>query len=154
MKTIVCLSDIHHATISERLKSVICESDYFLFLGDGISKLGDLLFCKNLYAVEGNCDNTGFPKETTIEIEGVKVLLTHGDRYGVKTGLQRLYLRAKELDCSLVFYGHTHQSEIAKEDGITFVNPGALYNPTCGTPSYAYCVITKEKYVVKIVDLS
>lgn len=49
-------------------------------------------------AVSGNCDafRSMRPTEEAFECEGVRILLTHGHRYGVKEDLQRLtYARAR-----------------------------------------------------------
>lgn len=153
MKTIVALSDLHYNSIPEQLKAIIAESDYFFFLGDGINKLDDTLFHKDLHAVCGNCDAGGFPREEIVEVEGARILLTHGDLYSVKSGLLKLKLRAKETNCNVVFFGHTHQAEQITEDNITFINPGALSSPLSGTRSYAYAVVNGNKIVAKIVDL-
>lgn len=153
MKKLVVFSDIHYNCVPEKVKSVANEADCLFFLGDGGSRLGDLLFSKNLVAVKGNCDDTPFPREAVVEIEGVKVLATHGDLYSVKRDLLPLSYRAKELGCSLVLYGHTHLAEIIEEDGITFVNPGAIHSPQTGTPSYAYIVVVGDKVTAKIVDI-
>ena len=153
MKTIVVFSDLHHSAIPERLMSVAKESDYVFFLGDGLSHLGDLLFLKGLVAVKGNCDFVSFSREEIIEIEDVKCLISHGDTYGVKRDLLPITLRAKELDCSLVCYGHTHWATVDTAYGITLINPGAIQSPATGTPSYAYIVINGKDITHKIVNI-
>lgn len=60
------------------------------------------------------------------KLGGMRVLLTHGDRYGVKSGLLRLRLHAQEMGCSLVLFGHTHAACAQEEGGVLLVNPGAL----------------------------
>lgn len=151
MKTIVVVSDNHYTPIPEKLKSVINEADYFFWLGDGISMLGDLLFHKGLYAVNGNNDYHAFPIEEVVEIEGVRCFLTHGHAYGVRQSYLPLRLRAEELGCNAVFFGHTHEAYEATDHGITFVNPGALCSPI--NPTYAYCVVTGDKIITKTVSL-
>ena len=153
MKTIVAFSDLHYSAIPDRLKSVALESDYVFFLGDGCMRLGDLLFHEGLVAVKGNCDDCNFKREEIVEIEGVKILATHGDLYGVKRDLLPITLRAKELGCSLVCYGHTHYATAEDIDGLTLINPGAIHSPVIGTPSYAYIVINDKNITYKIVDL-
>ena len=96
MKTIFAFSDIHEGTIPPRLLAVAEESDYVFFLGDGAARMGDLALHKGFFAVKGNCDYLPLPEETVTEVEGVKILLTHGHRYGVKTDLLSLALRAEE----------------------------------------------------------
>ena len=45
--------------------------------------------------VPGNCDfGLRVPAEITLEVEGLRVLITHGNRYGVKSGLGRLISRS------------------------------------------------------------
>ena len=153
MKTIVVFSDSHYDNIPERLKSVANEADFVFFCGDGVARLGDLLFHKGLVAVKGNCDDAPFPREQVIDIEGVKCLITHGDLYGVKSDLLPLYYRARELGCRLVCYGHTHYAKMEKVEGITFINPGAIHSPVASQPSYAYIVINGNQITEKIVNI-
>ena len=153
MKTIVAFSDIHHIGVPDKIMSVANEADYVFFLGDGLSHLGDLLFHKNLVAVKGNCDFMSFSREEIVEIEGVKILATHGDLYGVKRDLLPITLRAKELDCQLVLYGHTHYAMAEDIDGLTLINPGAIHSPVIGTPTYAYIVINGNQITHKIVNI-
>ncbi len=153
MKTIVAFSDLHYSAIPDRLKSVALESDYVFFLGDGGSRLGDLLFHKGLVAVKGNCDDCPFPREEIVDVEGVKILATHGDLYGVKRDLLPLTLRANELGCDMVLYGHTHCTNIEEFDGLMLINPGAIHSPVIGTPTYCYIVINGEQITHKIVPL-
>ncbi|MBR7163059.1 MAG: metallophosphoesterase [Clostridia bacterium] len=153
MKTIVVFSDSHYDNIPERLKSVANEADFVFFCGDGVARLGDLLFHKGLVAVKGNCDDAPFPREQVIDIEGVKCLITHGDLYGVKSDLLPLYYRARELGCRLVCYGHTHYAKMEKVEDITFINPGAIHSPIASQPSYAYIVINGNQITEKLVNI-
>ena len=84
MRTILAFSDSHSARLPQKLVSVANESDYVFFLGDGVNALGDLLFLKNLYAVDGKCDTTCFDNEKIIEIDGGHILLTDGHKHSVK----------------------------------------------------------------------
>lgn len=152
-KTIVAFSDNHHNRIPERLLDVIEESDYVFFLGDGTSTLKDLVFHSGFYGVSGNCDTPLLQEEQIVEIDGVKILLTHGDKYNVKTDLTKLALRAQELECGVVFYGHTHFAEIDRFENITFVCPGSIADSLTGVPTYAYATITNSKFLAKIVNL-
>lgn len=151
MKTIVVVSDNHYSPIPDRLKSVIDEADYFFWLGDGVSMLGDLLFHKGLHAVRGNNDYPAFPNEEVVEVEGVKCFLTHGHLYGVRQSLLPLRLRAQELGCTAAFFGHTHEAYEGVDDGVTLLNPGALSSLI--NPTYAYCVVTGDKIITKTVPL-
>lgn len=151
MKTIFAFSDIHEGTLPPRLISVAEESDYVFFLGDGAARTGDLALHKGFFAVKGNCDYLPLPEETVTEVEGVKILLTHGHSYGVKTDLLSLALRAEELGCRLVYFGHTHVAEITEHGSVTLVNPGSITHPAFGTPTYAFTVITEGRAFTKLV---
>jgi len=153
LNTIVAFSDLHYNKAPQRLISVIEESAYCFFLGDGLSSLGDIICHKGFHGVKGNCDLYDFPDEEVLEIDQVKILLTHGNKYHVKQDLNTLYYRAKELNCDLVLYGHTHYAEEVDVDGIKFINPGAICSPMTGIPTYCYIVIDGKKIITKIVNL-
>ncbi len=153
MNTIVAFSDSHNMPLPSRLTDVANESKYVFFLGDGLGSLGDLMCHKGFHGVKGNCDRYEFCDEEVVETDGVRILLTHGDKYHVKRGLLELDLRARELGCTLVFYGHTHFAQIDESTGITFVCPGSICSPLSGAPSYAYTVVHDGKFTVKIVNL-
>ena len=69
----------------------------------------------------------------------------------MKGGLGVLAKRAKELDCQLALYGHTHQAGVTEIDGVTLVNPGSLRYPFGEGGSYVYIVINGEKITAVIV---
>ncbi|MFZ7102279.1 MAG: YfcE family phosphodiesterase [Peptococcaceae bacterium] len=96
-------------------------------------------------AVRGNCDKLAGPDEEIIRINGHNILLTHGHQYGVKSGLERLYYRCKELKINIVIYGHTHVPSYIIEDNIHFLNPGSIGHPREGSsPSYAVVELGPE----------
>ncbi len=153
LNTIVAFSDSHGNALPKKLLNIIEENTHVFFLGDGIARLDSVLMHKGLRMVKGNCDNVNIQDEQIVEIDGVKILLTHGDKYHVKRDLTSLYMRANELNCTLVFYGHTHFASIDEYNGITFVCPGSTYIGHGTPPSYAYAVISSGKFSVKIVNL-
>ncbi len=154
MRTILAFSDSHSTRLPQKLVSVANESDYVFFLGDGVGALGDLLFLKNLYAVDGNCDTPCFGNEKIIEIDGVRILLTHGHKHSVKRDLLPLALYAKEKDCRAVFYGHTHTARIDEYQDVTLICPGSPSFPQYSEASYAYAVAHNGKLTVKIVNIN
>jgi len=80
-----------------------------------------------ILCVSGNCDPRGVaPTELLVTIEGNKFLMTHGDQFQVKSGLERLQRRAELADVRIVLYGHTHIASIEHRRGILFVNPGCM----------------------------
>ena len=152
MKTAIVVSDTHRNFSSlEKLLSKMQENDYVFHLGD--HEYDILEYRKELkekiHSVKGNCDGGG--EDEILEIEGVKILLTHGDRYGVKQTMLKLLLRAKEVGVNAVFYGHTHIPEIEEIDGITFINPGCMTSYSENT--YCYAVFHLGKVIAKIVKV-
>ena len=128
------------------------EADYVFHLGDCQNDIE--LFAKELKSklvcVKGNCDGGG--EERVIFIDGVKVLLTHGDRYSVKTTPYKLLLRAREMGAKVAFYGHTHLAKIEEDDEVMLVNPGAFSG--YGEKSYCYAVFYNGMVTVKIVPFN
>lgn len=154
LDTIVAFSDSHNNPLSQRFIDIANENEYVFFLGDGLARLGDIVLHKGFHGIKGNCDSVAFPKEEVICVGGINVLLTHGDAYGVKSDLLRLAMRAKELNCTVVFYGHTHFASIDEYDGITLVCPGALSQSVYGEATYVYATVYNRKFTAKIVKLS
>lgn len=78
----------------------------------------------------GNCDRTSRePWDRVLEIEGHRVLMTHGHHYSVGSTLERLKTAAAAEDADLVLFGHTHTPEKEEIDGRTFLNPGSISRP-------------------------
>ena len=155
MKSIIAFSDLHYSQVSEQLKEACLHVDYVFFLGDGLINVKEVGYNDNFHGVRGNCDYTDFfEDEEIIQVENLKILITHGHKYGVKSDTFSLVSRAHELNCNVVFYGHTHIADIEICEGITLVNPGALYAPVIGNKSYCYAVVNKNKISCKIVEIN
>lgn len=137
---ILIISDTHG---NYPLALKVCEAaapfDLLVHLGDGADDTG-VLSCitgSTMANVAGNCDiGSAAPREQLLECEGKKLLLVHGDAYGVKSGLGRLEERATTVGADIVLFGHTHRAEIIDRSGITFINPGTLARDA-GYASYA-----------------
>lgn len=154
MKTFVIVSDSHgHREKLEQLRPLFAENDYIVHLGDGQGDLREITreFPKKVYSVKGNCDFFAGEEEGVIEVESVSVFYCHGHKYGVKSGLKKLALRAKEAGCEVALYGHTHCADIRYEEGVLCINPGALASYT--EPSYCYLAVHGKKATATIVAL-
>ena len=127
------------------------------YLGDGIEDffaVAEFFKGKNYYAVSGNCDwNSLYPSLGEAVLEGVRIIYTHGHRYGVKYGNEKLYEAAVNTKAQLVLYGHTHKAEAVYSDGIYFVNPGALHGARAGHEGYAVIDITEKGIVPSLMRL-
>lgn len=153
MTTIVVLSDTHgNRRDIESLFPVMEESDMIIHLGD-TSQDGSFILAKfpnKTYLLNGNCDifKAG-ENELVLEVEGVKIFACHGHLYSVKSTPVKLVKRAKELDCAVALYGHTHTACEKEIDGVLTVNPGTMSK--YARKSYCYLVINGNKAVAKTV---
>ncbi|MDE7265221.1 MAG: YfcE family phosphodiesterase, partial [Clostridia bacterium] len=136
------------------LDTVFSESDIIIHLGDTSA---DGAYIRNKFPhtllLNGNCDPVKLGEnERVIEVEGLKIFACHGHLYSVKSTLLKLAARAKELGCKIALYGHTHRAREDFIEGVTLINPGALYR--YGEKSYLYLVVNGEKFTAKTVPLN
>ena len=140
------------------------ELDYVLskFNFDRVFGLGDFevseyeLQNRSITGVRGNSYfDPAYPYDLIADIEGFKILFTHGHTHQVKYGLLSLSLFAKEAEVDIAFYGHTHMASIKEDKGIYFINPGSISRPY--KPTYPTCAIldfSLNKLDIKIIDVS
>ena len=104
--------------------------DYVFFLGDGLRDfdwLDEELY--NIVKVAGNCDYFSTEAKVRVEVvEGIRILITHGDIFNVRVGNFALLKEAREKNIDIVCFGHSHNQVNETEDGIMLLNPGALKN--------------------------
>ncbi len=130
--------------------------DVIIHLGDGCADASQLCQALGIPVVNvaGNCDlGANAPRELVWECEGKRILLTHGDRYQVKSGLSRLRQRAEEIGVDAVLFGHTHQALLGKQSGLLLVNPGSLASYGLHR-SYAVLNIAQEGITVQHFDIA
>lgn len=158
---VMCISDIHgnieclnRAVERFREENV----DKLLILGDFSSyyhsssdfEVAEILnnMAGSIVAVKGNCDNSsidnlfhfGLGYLRTIEINGIKVTLTHGHIYN-RNNLPE--------NCGDIFLsGHTHVGMIEKIGDRIIANPGSISKPRGGTKK-SYLIIDEEKVELK-----
>lgn len=143
MKKVVIVSDIHRRKENlERVISFNSDADFILSCGDNELAYSYLLK-KNVIAVKGNYPmDAGVGYDHIINIESIKIHMTHGHRYGVKSDLLVTSKKALEHNCDISLYGHTHQAFYGERYGVTVINPGSITSSRCHLP---------ETYVVLIV---
>ena len=86
--------------------------------------------------VPGNCDGRrpDLPEERVFTLEGVKIFMTHGHTYHVKSGIALAVRAAREAGAQLLCFGHTHEALCEFQNGLWIVNPGAagsMVQPSC-----------------------
>ena len=73
------------------------------------------------------CDGwTTQPLQKLLDIQGKKLLLSHGHIWQVKSGYETALAAARQQGADLVLFGHTHRAYCVQEpDGLWVLNPGA-----------------------------
>ena len=126
-----------------------------IHLGDGnddVALLKDTLEVDVIH-VAGNCDlGSAAPREILWECEGKKLLLVHGDAYGVKSGLGMLEQRVREIGADAILFGHTHSATVTALSGVLAVNPGTLTRSSQHT-TYAILEITPHGITAVLHDI-
>lgn len=134
------LSDTHGKL--ERAEETIRkypDAQYIIHLGNDFQDAFDLErnTGRPVIPVAGNGDGWGLaqgvPWDRVLTTSAGKIFLTHGHRYGVKSGYEALASRAAERGCSAAFFGHTHQAVLTECGGITIFNPGSIAYPRDGS---------------------
>lgn len=144
---ILITSDTHgyYGRISDL---ILAEGDFDLMLhaGDGVEDCKNIFFETglNYYVVKGN--NDFFSNETynkIIDLDGHKILLTHGHKENVDFSMSGLIEKAKQSSCDIVIFGHIHRYVEIKRTDILILNPGSPSLPRDGKASAM--IMTTEK---------
>lgn len=150
---LVIISDTHGRRA--RIDSVLSRNplyDALLFLGDGARDI-DTELIGGFAGVCGNCDScfvsgNVLPEERILCFDGVKILMTHGHKYSVKFGTEKLEEYAAACGVDVVLFGHTHTplekyipagsriGTAVTENPMYVFNPGSLGAPNSGSPSF------------------
>ncbi|WP_312096183.1 metallophosphoesterase [Niallia sp.] len=131
------------------------ESEVDLFLHCGDSELAASEEVMDGYiTVQGNCDyEDRYPTETIQEIAGKKIFLTHGHLFGVKSTINNLLYKAKEVEADIACFGHSHFLGMEVVDGVLFINPGSLRLPRGRTEqTYVILTIDRDRLVTEVFD--
>ncbi len=145
------MSDTHGSLDAvARAVSLAGPVDMWLHAGDIISDAEHLSIIAGVpvYMVAGNCDwpNMTVPDERLIDVEGHRILLTHGHNYGVRYDIEVLVEAAEDKEADIAVYGHTHIADISPGDDVYVVNPGSAARPRDeGRPSFMIMELEPEK---------
>lgn len=133
---ILIISDSHGDTKRFDKAITAFEPDMIIHLGD-IER--DVEYLEAVYphipieAVVGNNDPwVRRAGEKVIEVEGVKIFLTHGHLYGVWDNGFRIAQRAEELGCTVALFGHSHVPVNEVYGVVHAFNPGSISRPRVG----------------------
>jgi uncharacterized protein len=140
---IVVMSDTHGETdLIDQVRNSVSTVDAVFHCGDSeLDTQHESL--QDAFVVGGNCDwDSSFAAEVFTEVNGVKVLMTHGHLWQVKSTMLPLSYRAQEVGADVVLFGHSHLIGAELIDGMLFVNPGSLELPR-GRKEKSYAIIEK-----------
>lgn len=107
-----------------------------------------------LIVVKGNGDyDPTMLKEMCLTIHGHRIYITHSHLFPYYQKLQHLVSKAKQEQCDIVLYGHTHIPYMEEISGVTIINPGSLYyNRDYSKPSYVILTLS-DKVEVEFVHV-
>ena len=132
MMRVLIISDTHgHLENLKRVVKKIRKVDYCIHCGDveGDEDVIPGIVDAPCTFVRGNNDFGGnLPKDIVISLEGHRIFVTHGHYYDVAWDTRELVELAKEKNCEVAMYGHTHRPDvqIAGPGGVSVINPGSL----------------------------
>ncbi len=128
------------------------DAQMIIHLGDHDSDAGLISEFSHLQilTVKGNNDyGSRSNLDGLIHIEGHTLFFTHGHKYGVYSGTQKLYYKALEVGADLVFYGHTHFYDYESYGDVTIINPGSLSLSRDGNNSFVVLDISEDEVNVE-----
>lgn len=109
----------------------------------------------NLFFTKGNCDsdvdqmvlNHAIQSPYVfLSIEGKKIFLCHG----YKKPLNELIAQAKNLNCDIFIYGHTHIKDLRKVNDLIVLNPGSTSLPKDDTHSVSII----DENTISLIDIN
>lgn len=146
---ILIIADSHGITRRIDKAIVAFEPDMIIHLGDierDVEYIEDVYPHIPLHAVVGNndplCRRQG---EAVIDVEGIKIFMTHGHLYGVWDNGFRIAKRAEELGCSVALFGHSHIPVDEMYGEVHAFNPGSISRPRVGEYSLGVMEIENGK---------
>ena len=132
---LLVFSDSHGQIKAMKAAAEAERPDMILHLGDYVR---DHEALQRLYPqcpmehVAGNCDYPILGENRLLELEGVKIFMTHGHRYRVKQSMLYAVYAAREEHADLLLFGHTHCPVILQEPELVCMNPGAALDGSYG----------------------
>lgn len=131
---IVVVSDTHMPkrakSLPARLLEEITDTDLIIHAGDWqtINVYEELRSYAKIVGVYGNVDGEEikeqFPAKQIIEVDGIKIGITHGHGKGKTTEKRAIQaFEGEKVDC--IIFGHSHIPIKKNEKGVLIFNPGS-----------------------------
>ena len=146
MNVLIC-SDSHTRLDLFQKVMELEKPEVVIFAGDHSTDAIDMSYVYQdipFIIVRGNCDfyDRDTKDRQIFELNGKKIMLTHGHIQGVKMNLNELEKEARQENVDICIYGHTHIEFYKKHEGTVFLNPGALQDKK-------YVIYNGEKFTQK-----
>lgn len=149
---IVVVSDNHgYIDWIEKVRNDNLDADYFIHLGDNCTANE---FLDGYICVRGNNDYNNLDLNKILKLKDHTIFITHGHRliYG---GKKMLSNTAKNNNCDIVLYGHTHIFDSDLYDDVYLFNPGSIRsNRDFSLPSYGVLLIKDNNIEFNRIDLA
>ncbi|GBG97192.1 metallophosphoesterase [Lactococcus termiticola] len=146
------MSDSHYdRKVVEQIKAKYQGQVSAIFhCGDSELESSDSVW-SGVHVVAGNCDyDPGYKESKLVEVEGKRVLISHGHLYNVGFGLDRYSYFAEEQKADIALFGHIHQP-VAQVIGKTlFINPGSVSQPRGQYNIKMYATVEVEDNYYKV----
>jgi uncharacterized protein len=145
-----------HGLLRAEVHEALAGVSLILHAGDvgGAEILDELAVIAPVHAVLGNTDAPwvlALPAERTVEVEGVRIHLSHGHEVG-RPNAQRL--AAAYPGFGVLVYGHTHVQKVERVGDVLVVNPGAAGPRRFDLhPTVARLTIADGRAEVQLVEL-
>ena len=85
------------------------------------------------------------PHQEVFEVAGKKIFITHGHRFYVGYGVDKLREYAVENGYDIAMFGHTHRPYLEIGERVTILNPGSLSYPRQDGRKCTYMLIEVDK---------
>lgn len=139
-----------------RVFEIFADVDLIIHAGDlmELTVLHELSVIAPVYAVAGNTDGwdvrSKLPRRRTLEFDGYRIGVIHGDGYGGDTPTRALQAFS-EVDC--VVFGHSHIPLNEVRQGVLLVNPGSPTDPRGLHPTVGLLHIEPSGLRAEIIEL-
>lgn len=150
---IVVVSDSHGKKgILDEIYQQHQNADMFLHCGD---ILEDEYHYPEYLTVQGNNDlYYDYPQYRVIEAGEHKIYMAHSHQFPYTRKEEEMVRAAKQYECDIFCFGHTHVSCDKVINGVRFINPGSVYRSRDGKgPSYAIMNIDGANVDVQFIFL-
>lgn len=144
MKKIVVMSDNHGVdAMMKYVHEKEPHADYYVHCGDSEASFQELL--NGYICVKGNNDwALDLPMEAKIEVEGIPILITHGQHFGYFNRELAMNDILTRNHCQILLSGHTHMPMFKQEGQFYYINPGSTSLPRGGSQK-SYAVVTIDQ---------